>query len=64
MNLQLYKQMKAIYAEYTGEQIAEVIVFIRKEIQAEQMEKELSNKIINFEEQLAVVKKQQRELRD
>ena len=64
MNLLLYKQLKAIYAEHTGAEIAEVIGFIRKEIQAEQMQKELENKIVHFNKELDVVKKQRRELRD
>ena len=64
MNLELYKKLKAIYAEYTGAEIAEVFGFIRKQIQAEQMQKELENKIVHFNKELDVVKKQRRELRD
>ena len=56
--------MKAIYAEFSGTELAEVIGVIRKEIQAEQMQQELENKIVHFTKELEVVKKQRRELRD
>jgi hypothetical protein len=64
MNEKLYTKMKAIYAEFSGAELAEVIGVIRKEIQAEQMQQELENKIVHFTKELEVVKKQRRELRD
>lgn len=52
MNQDLYKIMKDVYSKYTGEQVAEVIGQIRKEIQLEQTTREVREKIIFFNEQL------------
>lgn len=62
MNPKLYKIMKDVYAEFTGEELAEVIKAIRAEIQLAQEEKELNSKIIHLTRRLSVVKTQQTEL--
>ena len=62
MNPKLYKIMKDVYAEFTGEELAEVIKAIRAEIQLAQEEKELNSKIIHLTRRLSVVKIQQTEL--
>lgn len=64
MNLKLYKIMKDVYAEFTGDELADVIKAIRREIELEKAEKELNNKIVHFTKELGVVKEQQRTLRD
>lgn len=62
MNPKLYKIMRDVYAEFTGEELAEVIKAIRAEIQLAQEEKELNSKIIHLTRRLSVVKIQQTEL--
>jgi hypothetical protein len=64
MNPKLYKIMKDVYAEFTGDELADVIKIIRKEIDAEKLVVELETKIIHFSKELSVAKEQQRELRD
>ena len=54
--------MRDVYAEFTGEELAEVIKAIRAEIQLAQEEKELNSKIIHLTRRLSVVKIQQTEL--
>lgn len=45
MNQQLYTVLKQLYGRYTGQEIADVIAQIRKEISAEQEQAELKRQL-------------------
>ena len=56
--------MKDVYAEFTGDELSDVLKAIRREENLKQAEKDLENKIVHFTKELGVVKEQQRTLRD
>lgn len=55
-------RIRELYAEYTPQEIASAIGQYRKEEELARAEQELSTKVLHFEEQLAVVKKQRKAL--
>ena len=52
MDKELYTIMKDVYSEYTGQQVAEVVAQIRKEIELARTTQEVREKIIDLTEHL------------
>ena len=52
MNAELYKIMRDVYSKYTGQEVADVVAQIRKEIELERTTREVREKIINLTEHL------------
>jgi hypothetical protein len=57
MDKELYRIMRDVYSKYTGEQVAEVIGQIRKEIELDKTTQEVRNKIIDLTEHLKQLEK-------
>ncbi len=58
MDKELYRIMKDVYSKYTGEQVAQVIGQIRKEIELDKTTQEVREKIINLTEHLKKLESQ------